>query len=250
MGKRFNGGNSMNKHTKKYLEFKDTQQKIMDVFLDENAFFAFTQEQLQEGVENWKVGLEDVSRIGTCAFILKSQLEEFYSIVETLSENQDRFLECEDNFLAAMLYEFENFGLEYNGIQYVLEYAFGLTTKALTRTQRVWFNEAIDMYRGVLEVNKFNDLTHEDKEEYLEIYFSNNPGQRELVEHMIKSQGCSEYEALKWSYHCTVEEIGEKIGLEYGDVIGFCEALLSFDELCNIDYSSLECEMKKQKSGV
>lgn len=69
-----------------YKEFKATKQKTIDSFLDKYAFFAFSNEQLHEGLEEFNDQIKQGDKIlnmGSGFFLLKSKFDEFMKLSES-----------------------------------------------------------------------------------------------------------------------------------------------------------------------
>ena len=76
-----------------YREFRDSQQKMFDDFADKNAFFAFNDEQFEEGLK--KLGIrgrktESVSKnlvhAGAGMYLWKSAVPEYKSLISQLDK--------------------------------------------------------------------------------------------------------------------------------------------------------------------
>lgn len=125
----------------KYTEFKQNQEAELNDF---PMFFAFSQKQLDEGMQ--KLGVvkfDELYRIGGGGFIRKTDSEELQILFSKCREERTRFLANDENLLDSLVYELGDH--EYcitRDVQPTLE-ALGLEVDA--RVNRI-MAEAIGIY--------------------------------------------------------------------------------------------------------
>lgn len=91
----------------KYYELLNTQQKRVDVFLNENAGFAFSQEQLNEVLKKFK-GREIVN-VGYGCFMLKNKVSDYKKLSSEIEKEKNDYMNSSDNnYKSALFYELGN----------------------------------------------------------------------------------------------------------------------------------------------
>lgn len=137
---------------KNYTELRKSQQKIHDDFTNRYCFFAFSNEQFNEGMK--KLGLkpsdtDKIYRMGMGGFILRERSGEYHKLINALDKEMKDYM-CNYDFAKdAFAYEMANheYCLTYD-IEEVLE-ALNLTAEdvnesvilhlALTAAKRQYF---------------------------------------------------------------------------------------------------------------
>ena len=91
----------------KYYKYKENRENGINNF--EGLFFAFSQEQLREGIE--KVGAtkdNKIVKIGAGGYVLKSRIADFESLMKDLTTGLKTKLRSKSFFYDAMYYELCN----------------------------------------------------------------------------------------------------------------------------------------------
>ena len=92
-----------------YTELKARQAKEMNEF--QGIFFAFSNEQLKEGLEKLGLTLEDTSKIysiGAGGYILKERSKDLDAMFKRWEQEREELKKEEKNLLDALVYELRN----------------------------------------------------------------------------------------------------------------------------------------------
>lgn len=99
----------------RYAVFTAQQQKKVDDFVNANMFFAFNNQQFEEGMKKFGLNskkdsdLKKVCRTFGGGIILKEKLEEYHTLFDQLADEKHAYIcESEENAYDAMLYELQN----------------------------------------------------------------------------------------------------------------------------------------------
>lgn len=88
-----------------YTEFKTAQEKEFGKF---PMFFAFSNEQLKEGMEKFDAKPSDLSKVFGGGFILKKDSKKFSELMDKLDRDKKEFLSDRENLINAIEYELGN----------------------------------------------------------------------------------------------------------------------------------------------
>jgi len=92
-----------------YKEMKETVQKKYDDFLKEFAFFAFSNEQFEEGKKKLNVSPENkVVKLYGGGFLLASKVEDFKALVKECDDIKKQYNKDMKQFKQAIMYELAN----------------------------------------------------------------------------------------------------------------------------------------------
>lgn len=92
-----------------YQEMKKTVQKKYDDFLRDYAFFAFSNEQFEEGKKKLNVGPDNkLVRIYGGGFLLASKVDEFKALVKECDDIQKQYNKDKKQLKKAIMYELAN----------------------------------------------------------------------------------------------------------------------------------------------
>lgn len=97
--------------TKAYTDMKARNQKEFDDFAEEWCFFAFSEQQLQEGMAKLRPKMaegEKFVRFGSGMFCMKSKADELAGMAGRQSEEMRRAMEDREFAKAAFYYEMAN----------------------------------------------------------------------------------------------------------------------------------------------
>lgn len=131
----------------KYSDFKLMRQKTFDSFLEKYAFFAFSGEQLKEGLAKFSQEIEQgdkVLNLGGGFFLLKSKFDEFENL-QASKEKQLLELMTSDYEFAVSAFQYEASNHEYM-INYQGDYdvvsCFGSIEYGYNKTAKDYLIEA------------------------------------------------------------------------------------------------------------
>lgn len=92
-----------------YQEMKKTVQKKYDDFLRDYAFFAFSNEQFEEGKKKLNVGPDNkLVRIYGGGFLSASKVDEFKALVKECDDIQKQYNKDKKQLKQAIMYELAN----------------------------------------------------------------------------------------------------------------------------------------------
>lgn len=97
--------------TQAYTDYKRGREEAINAFLEKYAFFAFNNEQLEEGLQRFKTEIaagDKMVRFMVGCFVLKSKFNEFYELVEKRGETLKELMRNPDFAGGAFLYEIAN----------------------------------------------------------------------------------------------------------------------------------------------
>ena len=108
-----------------YQQIKTRHQEEVNSF--DKIFFAFSNEQFNEGLAKLNTDTKSIISIGSGGFVLKSHLQEFKGIFKRHKEEMKQFRKDKKNLLETLTYELRNheYGYTYDETD-ALE-ALGLT---------------------------------------------------------------------------------------------------------------------------
>lgn len=92
----------------KYIEFKNTSATTINNFITINGFFAFTEQQLNEGLKKLNAEKKDIFRFGSGGFMLKTKKDEFRAIRNNINLELENNLENDAFLKDALTYELNN----------------------------------------------------------------------------------------------------------------------------------------------
>jgi hypothetical protein len=116
-----------------YAEFTQAQQNDFDSF---NMLFAFSQEQLNEGLKSRGWEGQKLTRIMGGGFILASDKNKFSALLDSREKALKDFLSVDEQFFDAIRYELYNHEYGYTGDANSALEALGLCIGAMTDTQQ------------------------------------------------------------------------------------------------------------------
>ena len=126
-----------------YEKFKEKQSEMINEF---PQFFAFSNEQLEEGLKKLNVKKEEI--LSTCAggFIRKSDKEAYRQLWKELNKQEDEFLKDKKNLFGAIIYELGNHEYAYTHDATDTLDCLGLKWETMTKEQKEVFGEAESKY--------------------------------------------------------------------------------------------------------
>ena len=142
-----------------YSEMKKTIEKKYNDFLHDYAFFAFSNEQFEEGKKKLNVSPENkVVRINGGGFLLSSKVEDFKKLVKECDGIKKQYNKDLKQLKSALLYEMANHEYQYNeDLETVLEVLGIDKEEANRKTVKTIIKDTVKEYMN--NVDKFyNDL--------------------------------------------------------------------------------------------
>jgi hypothetical protein len=128
------------------MKYTELKKQIADKIGAFEMFFAFSNEQLAQGME--KIGVTDKSEIvsvGSGAFMRRAKVQEYKDLLKEVSKQERDFLEeSEENFYSAALYELNNHEYGYTGDNSDALDALGYEMKDLSPMQKTALRRAQD----------------------------------------------------------------------------------------------------------
>jgi hypothetical protein len=92
-----------------YQKLRKENQDRYNKFFEENGFFAFDNQQFEEGKKKINTpNNEDIVSIGMGGYIKKSSREEYSKMVKETSQRESDWLQDHENLRQALLYELAN----------------------------------------------------------------------------------------------------------------------------------------------
>lgn len=140
----------------KYQELKKKHENRINKF--DALFFAFSNEQLKEGMEKLNLTPDQTNKIysiGAGGYILKTRSKEFNNIFETNSKELEEAMLNKDFLIDAFNYELSNHEFCYT---YEIDEAlsvFGLNENELTELQKEAMKEAIKLQYKWMNENDY-----------------------------------------------------------------------------------------------
>lgn len=97
-----------------YQELKKKLQDRYNQFLSENGFFAFSDEQFEDGKKKIQTpNNEDITSIGMGGYIKKSSKDEYSKLIKETSKEEKDWLLDHENLKQALWYELANHEYQY-----------------------------------------------------------------------------------------------------------------------------------------
>lgn len=132
----------------KYEKFKKMQEALVSEF---PQFFAFSEEQFEEGLKKLNVKREDVLSTRFGGFIRRSDKEAYKLLWLTIGKQEDEFLKDKKNFVEALVYELGNHEHAYSHDATDTLNCFNLEWETMTEEQKEMFAEAEKIYMNSQE---------------------------------------------------------------------------------------------------
>ena len=127
----------------KYTEFKKIQEEMVGKF---PQFFAFSNEQLEEGLKKLGAKKEEIVSTGFGGFIKKADVKAYQELWETIGKQEEEFLKDAKNLFEALLYELGNHEYAYTYEKEDTLSCLNLKWETMTDEQKKVFSEAEDKY--------------------------------------------------------------------------------------------------------
>lgn len=89
-----------------YKQLKDKHSKQVTDF--KGLFFAFSEEQLNEGLNRINAKIEEICSIGAGGYILKSKRKDFDDLFKSFEKEIKEFKKSEKNLVNSIIYELGN----------------------------------------------------------------------------------------------------------------------------------------------
>ena len=135
-----------------YMELKEKHEREFDEFAEKNMFFAFSNEQLEEGLEKLNTTTEGIYSVGAGGFVLKSKSKDLHNLMDKFKEELSKHMENKEFAYGAFKYELANHEYVYTGDNTEILDLFdlchdGLKEKNLIET----YNKAVTDYLNEVE---------------------------------------------------------------------------------------------------
>ena len=127
----------------KYTEFKKRQEKIVNDF---PQFFAFSNEQLEEGLKKLGTTKEEIVSTSFGGFIKRTDVKSYQKLWETIDKEEKEFLADKKNLFNALVYELGNHEYAYTYEKEDTLSCLNLKWETMTDEQKKVFEEAEDKY--------------------------------------------------------------------------------------------------------
>lgn len=117
---------------KTYQEIKKTHREAVNKVIEDNGvFFAFSQEQLKEGLATLKKKGDKIVSIGAGGFLPKSNADKFFKEMGQANDNNKKAIkELREEKQKAILYELNNYECFHSGdIEPVVDLFKGIYTE-------------------------------------------------------------------------------------------------------------------------
>lgn len=128
----------------KYYTFDKKNNKKFHDFLNKNAFWAFSEEQLQKGLKEFKLDNVPREELGQYlnglpggGFLLKSKSKEFHKIIHQKNKVRRKYLNVYKNLVKAFEYEMGNYECHYTGDYTKSLYVLGFDLAAFRKNKKV-----------------------------------------------------------------------------------------------------------------
>lgn len=151
------------KKTKNYYSFNEKNTKPLHDFISKNVFFAFSQEQFNEGLKKFNIDPEDKEKIKNKlhryfggGFILIESEKEEKRINQKIRKNQRKYLSKFKNLVDALIYEMNNHECSYTGDYLDGLFAIGYGLKDLRKNkklQKAYYQAKKQVHKWFIEHN-------------------------------------------------------------------------------------------------
>lgn len=125
----------------KYYQFKEKNYKPLHDFISKNVFFAFSNEQFEEGLKKFNITREEapnkLHRYYGGGFILIEKEHEEDKITRACHKAQRKYLSKFKNLVSALRYEMGNHECAYTGDYLDGLHALGYRTEDLKKNKRL-----------------------------------------------------------------------------------------------------------------
>lgn len=151
------------KKIKKYYSFNEKNTKSLHDFISKNVFFAFSQEQFNDGLKKFNIDPENKEEIKNKlhkyiggGFILIESEKEEKRIIKKRNKVQRKYLSKFKNLVDALKYEMYNHECGYTGDYLNGLYAIGYGLKDLRKNkklQKAYFKAKTQVHKWFIEHN-------------------------------------------------------------------------------------------------
>ena len=131
----------------KYKELKNKQQKEFHNF---PMFFAFLEEQMNEGLIKLNTTRDDIVSIGFSGYVRKSDLKAYKEMQKTHEQQMEKVLEDKEFLYQAFRYELANHEFCVNEEYNETLSSLGLKFETLTKEQKAIMQKAAEDYMSTV----------------------------------------------------------------------------------------------------
>lgn len=135
-----------------YIKLKEKQENEFNDFTAKFMFFAFSDEQLKEGLEKIGATVKDIYSCGAGGFVLKSKSKELHGLMGKFSKQLEECMKDEEFAYDAFRYELANHEYVYSQSDREVLELFDLWDDGLKdKSYLEVYNRAVDDYLNSVE---------------------------------------------------------------------------------------------------